>query len=460
MENRISEPNGINGVNGENGIIGTNVVDENGFRELDDGFNRKRELGKFPIHCLPEVISDYVINVSEHSQTDVDMAAAIALGVLAAVVQRKYKVEIKSGYREPLGLYVQVAAQPGERKSSVIMKMSGCLVEHEKAHPDQRLLYDDCTSEALTMNLAKHNGIGFLISSEGGIIGTISGRYSGSSNLEIYLKGHDSESVHVDRVNRSAIYMPETTLSIVLTLQPSVITEAMNNREFHDRGFNARFLYCFPESMIGKRTLDAPMMNEKYKTAYEQTIIRLYEQDNDGDTRVIRLSEEANAIIADHFAENEKKLFGQDKDFLSWCAKYIGTVNRIAGIIHMVEHSAEEEISEETMLNAIEIGKYFYKHSEYAFSLQDTEEEDPKEKLVLQKLKKLTMESENPQIKRNTLYRACRGKYFKEANQIDPVLEAMEEKGMIRIERRDNNTAGRKPDAMIILNPKLAKARY
>ena len=44
-------------------------------------------LPAFPIHCLPPRLQAYVTAVAEHTQTPVDMAAGVALGVLATCLQ-------------------------------------------------------------------------------------------------------------------------------------------------------------------------------------------------------------------------------------------------------------------------------------------------------------------------------------------------------------------------------------
>ena len=45
--------------------------------------SRKKNLPTFPLEALPNVFRDYVVDVSESTQTAPDMAAVIGLGVLA-----------------------------------------------------------------------------------------------------------------------------------------------------------------------------------------------------------------------------------------------------------------------------------------------------------------------------------------------------------------------------------------
>ena len=57
------------------------------FRPLIPLKQQDSELPPFPIDCLPAVMKDYVEAVAAHSQTSVDMAAVIGIGVLAVCLQ-------------------------------------------------------------------------------------------------------------------------------------------------------------------------------------------------------------------------------------------------------------------------------------------------------------------------------------------------------------------------------------
>ena len=96
-------------------------------------------LPAFPIWCLPAPFAAYAEAVAQHSQTAVDMAGVIALGVLAVCFQGKYLVQGTPGYFEPLNLYIMLIAPPGERKSSVMREMTQCLYDYEQGL-NQRLL--------------------------------------------------------------------------------------------------------------------------------------------------------------------------------------------------------------------------------------------------------------------------------------------------------------------------------
>ena len=98
----------------------------------------------FPVHCFPSAVGEYITALSENTQTSVDMAAVVALGILAVATQRYYRIEGNSGYYEPLNLYVLLVAEPGERKSSIMQSFVRFLNDYEEKN-HVRLYADDCS---------------------------------------------------------------------------------------------------------------------------------------------------------------------------------------------------------------------------------------------------------------------------------------------------------------------------
>lgn len=88
----------------------------------------------FPVGALPSVLADYVKSLAEHTQTAVDMAGVISLGVLAVCLQGKYVVEGTPGYTEPLSLYVLPVASPEERKSGVMRPLFAPVYAYEQQY--------------------------------------------------------------------------------------------------------------------------------------------------------------------------------------------------------------------------------------------------------------------------------------------------------------------------------------
>ena len=462
------------------------------------------DLPAFPVDALPDVVNRYVGAVAEQSQTSPDMAAVIALGVLAVCLQGKYKVEGMPGYFEPLSLYTVVIAAPGERKSSVMRSMTKYLYDYEQEFNDAmdadirenrkerdsikrqiaglerklenktipeteeelfrlenelasmpeirpaRFFADDCSSEALTSLLAENNGILSVISTEGGIFDIMAGRYSNKTNIDVWLKGHCGDAIYVDRLSRAPECIPHPALSAILSIQPSVLDEIMSNATMTGRGLIARFLYASPPSRIGTRKFRTPAVPAEISEAYRRLIFRLMAQPIHEEAPSLTLSDRAADVMADYFEEHERYLVGEGQAISDWASKYIGAILRIAGLLHGADMEPDEwVISAQTVSRAIRIGKYFLAHSCYAYSMMGTDLTIQKANFVLAKLRKKSV----TEIKRSELFQMCRGKFFKKTEDLFPTLELLENHGYLRCEEPERQSAGRPADVRIFVNP-------
>ncbi len=76
-----------------------------------------------------------------------------------------------------------------------------------------QLVADDITPEALASLLVDQGGRMSVISAEGGIFDIIAGRYSGTPNLEVFLKGHAGDMLRVNRQGRDPQHIEAPALT-------------------------------------------------------------------------------------------------------------------------------------------------------------------------------------------------------------------------------------------------------
>ena len=289
-------------------------------------------LPTFPVHCLPSPFAQYVRELATTTQTPLALPGSLVLAVLATAVQKKYVLEVRSDYREPLNLFLAVVLDPGNRKSAVfshvihpvaayeerLAKSEGVKVAQLRAERDileerlkktkgkaasaekwvdkemfikeaqeiavdleqrpephlPRFLVDDITPEKLASVLAQQGGRIGLLSAEGNVFSVMAGRYStkGEPNFEVYLKGHSGDSLVVDRIGGRQDRVPNPALTIGVAIQPTVLRGMAQNREFRGRGLVARFLYSIPESPLGSRNVSPPSMSEVTCHDYEARV--------------------------------------------------------------------------------------------------------------------------------------------------------------------------------------------
>ncbi|CAM5547650.1 hypothetical protein SCALM49S_09416 [Streptomyces californicus] len=360
--------------------------------------NPRRELPTFPVHALPDWLSGMVAGVAEETQTPVDLAGCLALAVLATAAGGRATVHVRGHWREPVNLYTAVALPPGNRKSAVFALMTGPLLAAEKAlvelsgprraeaettarlarsaadkaaqkaaaaepglrdqltaeavHLAQQademtvpakpqLVADDVTPESLATLVADQEGRMSVMSAEGEIFDIIAGRYSGTPNMGIFLKGHAGDMVRVNRQGRDAQHVEAPAITMGLAIQPEVLDSLGRVKGADGRGLLARFLYAKPVSLVGSRNLTPDLLPEETAAAYAKQLGGLALALADWtDPAVLTLTPEADAVLLAYQKVTESRI-GKGRSLhpvIKWASKRDGAVARIAGLLHLATH--------------------------------------------------------------------------------------------------------------------------
>lgn len=462
-------------------------------------------LPSFPIDCLPSRLRSYVEAVAIHTQTPVDMAAGAALGVLAACLQGKVKVEGNIGHYEQTSLYIFLIAPPGSRKSAVIHAMTAAIEDYEQKYNEEnkaamrrnrqereslqrdinrltrqleakydkltelelqhtqdklaelpeikplQIFTDDCTSESMIRLLRDNHGRMALISAEGGAFDNIVGRYTKKPNLDVWLKGICGDTIRVDRINREPDYIRNPALSMIISAQPGVLSEIMQNSLLDGRGFLARLLYInIPSAAMPKSFQSAPIP-AAIQEDYDNLIFQLLNL-SENEPITLHLAPEAVNRMDKLCRSIEAYLRNEHRDMREWGSKYIGLVLRIAGLLHIAA-DGDGDIQMETVENAIKIGSYAFYHALYAYSILGADETIERALHVVTKLRKLSVTS----ISRSDLYQKCRGRFFRDAKDMEPVLNLLKQHGYIWLDIPAYSGVGRPSVGKIYVNPAALK---
>lgn len=398
---------------------------------LDDA-----NLPAFPIDALPDALRDYVVDVAESTQTPIDMAGVASLALMSIAMQPRYKVVGKADWEEQLSLYCMIVAEPSDRKSAVfnqIIKVvqsfeadynerhsidvlksqeehSSLEKRYKKATKDYEngkitkdeydeafskfsshnvikpisLTLDDVTSESLTNEIESQDGCIALVSSEGGIFDILSGSYTNFPNIDIFLKGYSGDFIKVSRIGRPSLYVKNPRLTILLTVQPKVLENVVNNGTFTGRGLSARFLYSVPKSLVGSRRFETKPIDFDNKKRFSDLIHEILNEPRTI-TKFISLSDDAYSLLKDYYESFESRLVTDLKEIGGWAGKLVGNILRISALITRARNvrydaflytpstddSAEWMVQKEDMENAIRLGDYFLEHARYAFDFMD-----------------------------------------------------------------------------------------
>ncbi len=456
----------------------------------------------FPVEALGQVGRDMTLAVSEFTQTPLDAAGTAFLGAVAACVQGKYEVEGKPGYNEPVNVYENYIAQPGERKSSVHRCMAAHCYDWErldnerrapeirrfcdenelyeseivsvkksksprsekshkiaeiraeqdllKAVKPTRIFFDDITPESLATAMYENGERGAIFSAESGFFDNI-GRYSEKANFDIFLKSHSVDPMRVNRRGREEI-MNSPKLTILCCSQPHVIEGLMKNEAFRGRGLLARFLYSFPESALGQRRYDTAPIPPEVSQAYRDLIFALLDIPLPEKPEIIKLSGEAHEAHKHFFDIIEGEMTGKLTHISDFAAKLPGAILRIAGLLHIVSNyqsACIKPISGDTMRNAVKLGYYFISHALKVFAYAGVDEKAAAAQYVVKRLAKARALI----LSRAEIHALCRGRFDK-IESLLPVLKNLMQLGYLReIPTERTAATGRRPDSRFELNP-------
>ncbi len=380
-------------------------------------------LPRFPTHCLPEPLRSWVEAEALATQTPPDMAALLGLSVVSACIARRVVVEPRDGWHEPVNLFTAAVLEPGSRKSAVFSDALRPLVEIERElieaarpdiaerrsdrrrlelqlsaaekaaakhdDPDARdlarrlarelaelpepylpvLLIDQSTPEHCEIALHQQGGRIFSASPEGSALDLLAGRYAknGGANFEVFLKGHAGDDLRVGRVGRDSFFVSRPALTAAYCIQPAVVSAWQENPEFRGRGLLARFLYAYPDSGIGYRSVSPPTMPDDVRRAYHQLVrgVSEYCEDASGSSEILRPTEEARRLIFEWAQEIETGLRdgGHLEPIRDWGSKLVGATIRLAAVIHAVENGPQELIQPPSVAAAVEIARSLIPHA-------------------------------------------------------------------------------------------------
>ena len=138
------------------------------------------------------------------------------------------------------------------------------------------------------------------------------------------LKGYSGDPIRVDRVGRNSESIMNPALTILLTVQPNVLSEVMQNGTFRGRGLTARFLYCMPISLVGRRRFHTTPIPQEVSSSYERLIKNLLEDEQSAIPEMITLSAEAEALLETFSDEVESKLKTEYANIADWAGKLVG----------------------------------------------------------------------------------------------------------------------------------------
>jgi replicative DNA helicase len=480
-----------------------------------------RSLPPFPLEVFPGWVRDQVEAVTVFQQTPPDLAGCIVLAALATAAGGRAVVEVRAGWREPVNLFTVVALPPGSRKSPVFRALIDPLMTAEQALIDRvapqideaelrrrvaaadaekaarkaetvtagqseafvdaldaaavvrglnvptvpRLVADDITPETAVSLLAEQGGRLAVLSAEGGIFATLAGRYSGTPNLEVFLKGHAGDLIRVNRKGRDPEHISSPALTLGLAVQPEILKQIAEMPGFRGRGLLGRILYSLPVNTVGHRQIGPPPPPEAVTTAYSHHLTHLVLTLADWtDPAVITLTPAAAAAVLQLETDLEPRLApGADLSHITdWASKLVGATARIAGLLHLAQHGGDLDagglrpLDLDTIRAAARLGSYYLTHALAVFDLMGSDRCTEDARIVLDWITRTGTTT----FSRRDAFSGLSRSRFPKAADLEPALLMLEDHGWIRRQATPPTTSagGRPPSARYDVHPLAAEA--
>lgn len=355
----------------------------------------------------------------------------------------QYKAE-----RQFLERQKQAAMNGKSANLSRVKELTDELCKLKEVH-ELRLTAADVTPEALAVEMLKQGGRMAVMDDEGSIFDIVSGIYNGGqANINLLLKSYDGSPHTILRRTSENITLENPLLSMGILTQPQQFRQAMSNPQFSGRGLIQRFVFSFAKGKAGSLSFTSDNIPQSIQKRYNELIIQLLKLPFGDKPKTLTHDKESYAVFRDYFEMLQKKMqtggiFENMKDYAS---KHFGKVLRIAGLLHLCEHTADEPINGQTALNAVSIGLWAENQALLAFDGGAGDSEVIKNaKYIVSRLKS----SDSEVLTRRELKHLCRS--IHNDNDFDKPLELLEEMHYLRKEI-NSNTGGR-PSEKYIINP-------
>lgn len=482
-----------------------------------------------PLDPLPASLRAQVESVSGATQTPPGVGAMLGLAAVSAAIGGKVCVEAdpRRGWVEQAGTYTAVILPPGARKSPVYdrferpirdweedaqrqvepgrrtalarievldkrlkqelqeaarsagrdgmlgVENASQLLETARAEVPSipRLLAADATPEALVRLMAEQGGHIALLSPEGDPFRIADGRYSrgGEARLDELKRAWSGEAIRVDRVNRDAVHVPHPSLTIAITMQPSVLRTLANGRSFRGEGVLARVLWLRPDPGLGRRLTgrDVPRLDREAGRRYGEVLRRLLETpapppiDESSERRLIATSEDARELLYGYEAEIEREIGpgGRLDPIADWAAKAAGQAVRLALLLEVYARAelAADLWTEPIEARAMEGGILLMRAlTSHALVVLDESHADPTLDLAQHVLDRLVELGDGTSIR--DLHQTVRGrKDLRTVESLSHVLDVLEDRNHIRRHETPAGPRGGRPSPYVRLHPSLRR---
>lgn len=393
-------------------------------------------LPPFPVALLPAALRDMAWQTAKAIQAPIDIAGMLTLSVSASTLAGKVRFVGRPGHSEHAMLWTLTGASTSERKTPVfemlrqplneiqaemvaqvaidaeIRKGNLAMIETQieelnkastkaardtgsqtmtaaaeeelrgliaarqelsKVPPGPTEWVTSPTPEGLQRVMGANHGRVAVFTDEGGLIGTLAGRYSGKdgADMDPFLSGYVGSPLRSPRAGSDRPHVEAAHLTIGLAVQPTMLDDLAGVKGAEERGLVGRFLFALPTSLVGTRMYkESQPLAEEVSERYAKALKDWGAWHGLPDGTAIRIDMTPEAF--EQYAKFHDDIEIRQRPSGDLCGKYTvskiaGTTMRLAGLFHCYDHGRREaltsRIGEDAMMRAIELTRdYFIPH--------------------------------------------------------------------------------------------------
>lgn len=333
-----------------------------------------------PVDGLSPNATEMLRKVASSLQCPVDIALSAMFATVGVTMGKRVIID-DGKYRNYPCLWVCVVAPSGSNKSTPIRFFLQPLKDRDsynygvyreelrayrQAGDDKgdkpvfkQYVISDSTPEARNQVLSVNpNGILLYRDELKGMIDDFC-RYAKSGELSQMLSMFDSDTIVVNRKSDEPLLIKDPFMSIIGSIQPSVLVDTFGNDNMMNNGFNQRWLFCYPESGMPEMYNDVSIP-QSVISDWKDFIYNLIMYDFSVMGGKIYIRGEAKRVYIDYYNSLQIKKAGADDYLSSVYSKLQIHVIRWAGVAHILGNSPTSiDITPEEMEYSVRCMDYF-----------------------------------------------------------------------------------------------------
>lgn len=333
-----------------------------------------------PVDGLSPNATEMLRKVASSLQCPVDIALSAMFATVGVAMGKRVIID-DGKYRNYPCFWVCVVAPSGSNKSTPIRFFLQPLKDRDsynygvyreelrayrQAGDDKgdkpvfkQYVISDSTPEARNQVLSVNpNGILLYRDELKGMIDDFC-RYAKSGELSQMLSMFDSDTIVVNRKSDEPLLIKDPFMSIIGSIQPSVLVDTFGNDNMMNNGFNQRWLFCYPESGMPEMYNDVSIP-QSVISDWKDFIYNLIMYDFSVMGGKIYIRGEAKRVYIDYYNSLQIKKAGADDYLSSVYSKLQIHVIRWAGVAHILGNSPTSiDITPEEMEYSVRCMDYF-----------------------------------------------------------------------------------------------------